>query len=1066
MKKKTFFQRSNNFDEPEQNKQPAESITQKLVEFDDLLASITTGDKSGTIQVKDIAYFKKIRDRIQNYPVLQELYSKENKSLLRNRSANSFIPIKASVMHTRLSSAKQSVNSNFRNSQNTASVVNDQREEDFNDREQFNDLRHAQDLNMQISSKLNNLRICIMNSKNTISSVILKKAIQPLCNTLVGSHETAFMILDSKTCIGKVYAREDTHKFYINSAEFMKAATNTTCVNVTEAPFMEGIYFKKNYFTKSVELPGDESEDKKYLVLLLGSSDENINDNRKFSDFFRMMLNSDKNYNLNQIQGKLIVHIYNFIKIFDKEVEQPDYYMINKRIMKIQEAFYQNSYDIYNLTLKHLSKSSQNVQILTREDQKYDKLMESTDLYCQEDQDTYLVFKDYRIIFRFLNVNVQYLIMNPKLRDYLNRMMEYIKRNIDYISNSINLRDRESLKVNFEFDQEGTLLDQTTVFHAGLDNLIKRPMEMINMNLGKKITLIDLCREKGLLDKLNALVDNAALKSDGEITANMMGFDVLIRVKKGTFVDENARGFTLSIYRKTANTLPFLVAKHLEAQKHKTRHNEKYCISIPKGMTLPTAQKNVNSFQKDRFNVDEIPLQGLSTCNSNESDIIKENQDALSMSSHEYFYSSAKKLEHKKILDKALKKIKTLQSSKNTMIGSPRVDTNSQKVDESSPQKRIMSADTRIKEKKNTLHYNGGIKQQESIVLKKKYMQESTLETIKEFHDYVGDRHYKWMDDLIANPQFDVLHLVNNAEIFELVNRMFKYCQTTIKVNDVVFDKFIRKVERDYNKRNNPYHNFKHGVTVMQGMYYFCNYTSFSTVTNSLQKLSQIFAGLLHDIDHTGKSNSFETNSLSQLALTYNDKSVLENHHCATAFGILNDPETNLLKDLYENKTELTEFRKIVIHSILATDVKYHFDILSQFKTKLDNNTLCAIPDKNEDDFLLTCGILVHCADLYGPTKQLDNAKKWQSLVNAEFVGQLENEKRLGLPETPWYKGQDDMRVVAKGEKFFVEKLVIPLWIEVDRFLEGALVEQVENLESTIKYWTNLDKELNSKKDS
>ena len=257
--------------------------------------------------------------------------------------------------------------------------------------------------------------------------------------------------------------------------------------------------------------------------------------------------------------------------------------------MKIQEAFYQNSYDIYNLTLKHLSKSSQNVQILTREDQKYDKLMESTDLYCQEDQDTYLVFKDYRIIFRFLNVNVQYLIMNPKLRDYLNRMMEYIKRNIDYISNSINLRDRESLKVNFEFDQEGTLLDQTTVFHAGLDNLIKRPMEMINMNLGKKITLIDLCREKGLLDKLNALVDNAALKSDGEITANMMGFDVLIRVKKGTFVDENARGFTLSIYRKTANTLPFLVAKHLEAQKHKTRHNEKYCISIPKGMTLPTA---------------------------------------------------------------------------------------------------------------------------------------------------------------------------------------------------------------------------------------------------------------------------------------------------------------------------------------------------------------------------------------------------------------------------------------------------------------------------------------------
>ena len=72
-----------------------------------------------------------------------------------------------------------------------------------------------------------------MNSKNTISSVILKKAIQPLCNTLVGGHETAFLILDSNTSIAKVYAKEETHKFYINSAEFMKAATNTSCVNIT-----------------------------------------------------------------------------------------------------------------------------------------------------------------------------------------------------------------------------------------------------------------------------------------------------------------------------------------------------------------------------------------------------------------------------------------------------------------------------------------------------------------------------------------------------------------------------------------------------------------------------------------------------------------------------------------------------------------------------------------------------------------------------------------------------------------------------------------------------------------
>ena len=63
--------------------------------------------------------------------------------------------------------------------------------------------------------------------------------------------------------------------------------------------------------------------------------------------------------------------------------------------------------------------------------------------------------------------------------------------------------------------------------------------------------------------------------------------------------------------------------------------------------------------------------------------------------------------------------------------------------------------------------------------------------------------------------------------------------------------------------RHNPYHNFKHGVTVMQGVYYFTSHTPFSKSLSDLQKLACIFAGLVHDIDHTGHSNTFESNSNS-----------------------------------------------------------------------------------------------------------------------------------------------------------------------------------------------------------
>lgn len=47
-------------------------------------------------------------------------------------------------------------------------------------------------------------------------------------------------------------------------------------------------------------------------------------------------------------------------------------------------------------------------------------------------------------------------------------------------------------------------------------------------------------------------------------------------------------------------------------------------------------------------------------------------------------------------------------------------------------------------------------------------------------------------------------------------------------------------------------------------------------ILNELEKFCLIFSGLCHDIDHRGKTNAFEVNSLSKLAIRYHDKSVLE----------------------------------------------------------------------------------------------------------------------------------------------------------------------------------------------
>ena len=69
--------------------------------------------------------------------------------------------------------------------------------------------------------------------------------------------------------------------------------------------------------------------------------------------------------------------------------------------------------------------------------------------------------------------------------------------------------------------------------------------------------------------------------------------------------------------------------------------------------------------------------------------------------------------------------------------------------------------------------------------------------------------------------------------------------------------------------------------------------------------------------------------------MLYNDRSVLENHHMAASWDLLTSiPANNFLLDLGE--AELKRFRFLVIEAILATDLKMHFDILTEFKAKVE----------------------------------------------------------------------------------------------------------------------------------
>ena len=76
--------------------------------------------------------------------------------------------------------------------------------------------------------------------------------------------------------------------------------------------------------------------------------------------------------------------------------------------------------------------------------------------------------------------------------------------------------------------------------------------------------------------------------------------------------------------------------------------------------------------------------------------------------------------------------------------------------------------------------------------------------------------------------------------------------------------------------------------------------------------------------------------SICSQAVLYNDRSVLENHHAAAAWRLfLSNPRYNFLKHL--DKAEFKRFRYLVIESILATDLKRHFEILAEFNAKVSD---------------------------------------------------------------------------------------------------------------------------------
>jgi len=266
---------------------------------------------------------------------------------------------------------------------------------------------------------------------------------------------------------------------------------------------------------------------------------------------------------------------------------------------------------------------------------------------------------------------------------------------------------------------------------------------------------------------------------------------------------------------------------------------------------------------------------------------------------------------------------------------------------------------------------------------------------------------------------------------------------------------WLTRVDSGYDKAN-PYHNSLHAADVVANVAYFLRQPNFAKVLTPLDILCALVAAVVHDMSHPGLNNTFLELTRHELAVTYNDVSVLENHHVAEAFKTLKDPPCDWTKDM--RKEDYTDMRETVIQMVLGTDMRAHFEYLTKFKSKQAGEGF--VPQTGttleRKDMRLLLTVALHAADVANPAKREVIATTWAKRSMVEFFEQGDREAELGLPVSPFMDRNKTplASTIVNCQIGFINVLVRPLLAEFAGFLgDAAERDIILTLDATLRLW-------------
>lgn len=311
--------------------------------------------------------------------------------------------------------------------------------------------------------------------------------------------------------------------------------------------------------------------------------------------------------------------------------------------------------------------------------------------------------------------------------------------------------------------------------------------------------------------------------------------------------------------------------------------------------------------------------------------------------------------------------------------------------------------------------------------------------------------------------EFDIFELDDACQGNTLFTLSYHLFESSGLVADFQIDprklqNFLFEIQAGYRAKN-PYHNALHGADVLHATYWLLQHGGELAKTYNLLNLdlmAAFVAAIIHDFEHPGINNAFCIKTGAPVAITYNDKSVLENHHVSAAFRILQRTDCNIFERMTEEAYR--NVRDNIIVMVMATDMQYHFQHLSAFKTSLaTKGGQFTCEDKGDKTRLLA--LTLHYADVSNPSRPPQSSQRWTKMVCEEFFRQGDLERHKQFPISPMFDRNDQN--VPKSQRGFLQYVVQPFFNDFIKTVvtPGAATALGDYLTENLKYWEAIPEE-------